>query len=104
MGQNAAKSAYALEPNLPQAHLELAFKAVGRLEWTAAEEEFALARALGLSGDEMGQYAYLLVNTGHIRRARDLFLVSRASDPLNSNLFMYLLVTYDILGDTNDGA
>jgi hypothetical protein len=54
-----------------------------------------------LSADEMGQYAYLLVNTGHIRRARDLFLVSRASDPLNSNLFMYLLVTYDILGDTN---
>ena len=98
--QEAAERAYELEPNLPQAHLELAFKAVGRLEWTEAEEEFAQARALGLSDEEMGQYAYLLVNTGHIRRARDLFLVSRASDPLNANLFMYLLVTYDILGDT----
>ena len=99
-GDEAAKRAYALEPNLPQAHLELAFKAMARLDWAEAEEEFALARALGLSGDEMGQYAYMLVNTGHIRRARDLFLVSRASDPLNSNLFMYLLVTYDVLGDT----
>jgi serine/threonine protein kinase len=99
LGEDAAKRAYALEPNLPQAHLELAFKAVGQLEWTAAEEEFTEARALGLSADEMSQYAFLLANTGHIRRARDLFLVSRASDPLNSNLFMYLLVTYDILGD-----
>ena len=51
----------------------------------------------------MGQYAYVLVNTGHIRRARDVFLVSQASDPVNANLFMYLLITYDILGDT-DGA
>ena len=98
--QEAADEAYKLEPNLPQAHLELAFKALGRLAWTEAEEEFTQARALGLSAEEMGQYAYLLVNTGHIRRARDLFLVSRASDPLNSNLFMYLIVTYDILGDT----
>ena len=48
----------------------------------------------------MGQYAYLLVNTGHIRPAHDLFLVSQASDPLNANLFMYLIVTYDILGHT----
>ena len=104
MGQIAADEAYKLEPNLPQAHLELAFKAVGRLDWKEAEEEFALARALGLGGDEMGQYAYLLVNTGHIRRARDLFLVSRASDPLNSNLFLFLLVTFDILDDTKNGT
>jgi tetratricopeptide (TPR) repeat protein len=101
-GQEAAEKAYELEPKLPQAHLELAFKAVGRLAWAEAEEEFSLARALGLSGssDEMGQYAYILVNTGHIRRARDLFLVSRESDPLNSTLFLFLLITYDALGDT----
>ena len=100
--EDAARRAYALEPNLPQAHLELAFKLAGRLKWTAAEEEFTLARALGLSDDEMGQYAYVLVNTGRIRRARDIFLVSQASDPLNANLFMYLLITYDILGDTDE--
>jgi TolB-like protein len=99
-GQEAAEKAYKLEPNLPQAHLELAFKAVGRLAWAEAEEEFTLARNLGLSSEEMGQYAYLLVNTGHIRRARDLFLVSRESDPLNSTLFLFLLITYDALGDT----
>ena len=99
----AAEAAYALEPNLPQAHLELAFKAVRAFEWTEAEDQFGQARALGLSGDEMGQYAYVLVNTGHIRRARDLFAVSQASDPLNSNLFLQLLVTNDILGDTKTG-
>jgi len=96
----AAQRAYALEPNLPEAHLELAFKAAARLEWTAAEAEFAEARALGLSDDQMNQYAFVLANTGHIRRARDLFLSSHASDPLDSTLFLYLMVTYDILGDT----
>jgi hypothetical protein len=94
----ASKRARALEPTLPEAHLELAFKAVRRMQWTKAEQEFAQA-----SGDEMGQYAYLLVNTGHIKRAHDLFLVSRASDPRNANLFLSLMVTHDILGDT-DGA
>jgi tetratricopeptide (TPR) repeat protein len=97
---DAAQRAFALEPNLPQVHLELAFKALARLDWITAEAEFARARALGLSDDEMGQYAYLLVSTGHIRRARDLFRTLQASDPLNATLFMYLGVTYDILGDT----
>ncbi len=95
----AAQKAYTLEPNLPQVHLELAFKEVARLQWTMAEEEFTQARALGLSDEEMGQYAYLLVNTGHIRRARDLFTRALASDPLAAQLFMYLIVTHDTLGD-----
>jgi serine/threonine-protein kinase len=98
--EQAAQRAFELEPKLPQAHLELAFKAVTRLEWMKAEDEFAEARTLGLSDDELGQYAYLLVNAGHIRRARDLFLSSHASDPLNATIFMYLTVTNDILGDT----
>ena len=96
----AAQKAYTLEPKLPQVHLELAFKEVAQLQWVMAEEEFTLARALGLSDEEMGQYAYLLVNTGHIRRARDLFRLAQASDPLAAQLFMYLIVTFDILGDT----
>jgi hypothetical protein len=95
LADEAARRARKLEPNLPQAHLELAFKALGRLKWSKAEAEFAQA-----SGDEMGQHAYLLVNTGLIKPAHDLFLVSQASDPLNANLFMYLIVTYDILGHT----
>jgi serine/threonine protein kinase len=99
--EQAAQRAFALEPKLPQAHLELAFKALTRLDWLKAEEEFAEARALGLSDDEMGQYAYLLVSTGHIRRARDLFLGLQKSDPLNATLFMYLSVTHDILGGTS---
>jgi len=94
LADKAAKRACKLEPKLPQAHLELAFKALRRLKWTKAEEEFAQA-----SGDEMGQYAYLLVNTGHIRRAHDLFLVSHGSDESNANSFLSLMVTHDILGN-----
>lgn len=96
----AAKRAFELEPKLPQVHLELAFKSVANLKWNEAEAHFDEARKLGLSGDELGEYAYLLVSTGHIRRARDMFLELQSKDPLNSTLFMYLTVTYDILGDT----
>jgi hypothetical protein len=99
--RKAAAKAYSLQPKLPQAHLELAFKALGQRDWTKAEKEFAKACALGLSADEIGQYAYLLINVGHIKRAHDLFLLSHASDRLNASLFMSLIGTSDILGDTD---
>jgi hypothetical protein len=93
--RDAAREANRLEPTLPQAHLELAFKAVERMQWMQAEREFAKA-----SGDEMGQYAYLPFNTGHIKRAHNLFSSAKASDSHNANLFMALIVTNDILGST----
>jgi hypothetical protein len=94
LAEEAARRARKLAPSLPQAHLELAFKALRRFKWRKAEREFAQA-----SGDDMGQYAYLLVNTGHIRRAHELFSLSQERDSDNANLCMYLIVTNDILGD-----
>src|SRR6185503_2822855 len=99
-GEQAARRALELNPQLGDAHAALALVLFGKSDWIGAEEGFRRAMSLNTPLARLGSYAFLRLTAGKIDALpRDIFQESLAAEPRNELFYRFLAFVNEGLGD-----
>jgi adenylate cyclase len=102
-GEQAARRAIELAPELGEAHAALATWLRDKSDWQGAEAEHLKALALTPGSYSTNiSYGLFLFNAGRPQQAIDYFRQARKADPLVAMPVMTLAITQDILGNHNE--
>lgn len=80
-GEQAARSALSLDPELGTAHAALGFALTSRMDWIGGEAEFREARRRNVPLADIGAYALLQLSVANFAYAREILEDARAVVP-----------------------
>jgi TolB-like protein/Tfp pilus assembly protein PilF len=99
LGEETARRAISLDPDLSDAHAALGFALSQRLDWVGAERAYRRALAVGSDPADSGAYSLVPLAAGHFERARDILLRSRKTNPGNLTALGALMYANYLGGD-----
>ena len=98
-GEDAARRALRLDPELGLAHAALGDALWSQRDWTGAETAFRRAISLNMPAPGLGDYAVLQLSVGNFAFARDLLDETRAAEPENPTAHRFLAFSHAALGE-----